>query len=122
MEKYKMSLTVEEMGCGSKARFDQYHACKVFEAPSAELSCLPETMEGIKMLEDELLCDVKAFTMGTTVATVWECTPELRWLSIQNTNIHGEKWAGDTTDTLQQAWVSNTGEVEWRDVPIVKEL
>ena len=50
---------------------------------------------------------------------VWECTSELRWSVVQNTNERGEKLAGSATNTLQQKWVSNTGEVEWRGIPEV---
>ena len=57
----------------------------------------------------------------------WELTNELRWLekevlsnvpSIGGSAVNIKKYK---TTTLQQKWVRNTGEIEWRDVPTVKE-
>jgi len=59
-------------------------------------------------------------TMGTlkiTVATTWQCSNEMRWLDISQ-----YEWSnGGQPRVLQQKWVSNTCEVEWRDVPTVKD-
>ena len=54
--------------------------------------------------QDEMICGVCGNTHRLE-GTTWECTTELRWLGT----------------TLQQKLISNTGEVNWREIPTVKQ-
>lgn len=65
-----------------------------------------------------------------TSAEVGQCTNEMRWLDrveqgqlLVNcddpTDVH--QLTAKAVITLQQKWISNSGEVEYRDVPTVQE-
>lgn len=61
----------------------------------------------------------------------WQCTNEMRWLEkkvVQQTfvNVNApydivRPGPAKVTTTLQQKYISNTGEEKWVDVPTVKE-
>lgn len=62
--------------------------------------------------------------------SIWSCTNELRWavrivegLMLVNKSDPKDTYkVPDKQETvLQQKWISNTDDVEWRDVPIIKE-
>tara|TARA_R110001606_G_scaffold352622_1_gene503024 strand:- start:299 stop:574 length:276 start_codon:yes stop_codon:yes gene_type:complete len=79
---------------------------ELFKLCETEEGCLNEMTIGKELLSE--LADTR-----------WKCTSELRWLTTDRINSRGEKWDGLSLRVLQQAWVSVTGEIEYKDVPTV---
>lgn len=44
------------------------------------------------------------------LSVMWQATNSIRWVEMPS----GEK-------KLQQAWLSDQGEIDWKDIPVVKE-
>ena len=82
-------------------------------------------------------CTILQDHVKLATSVMWTCTKEMRWLEKEVVYTHTcapgtatVNSAGElVTDTqygtietiLQQKWIRNTGEVDWRDIPVVKE-